>query len=112
MEHRMKLWQQPFTNIKEGTKDIELRLNDPKRQMIKIGDTIIFTSNQTGEEVKCVVTNLYHYNSFQELYDVFDKTRLGYKEDEECSYLDMEKFYLKSEIVKYGVLGIEVKKVV
>lgn len=111
MEHRMKLWEDPFNKILAGKKDIELRLNDPKRQMINIGDFITFSNNQTGQTILCQVTNLYHYKSFKELYNCFDKCRLGYNQDEECSYEDMEKFYLKSEIEKYGVLGIEIKKV-
>ena len=34
----MKLWPNPFRKIKEGIKTIELRLNDEKRQLIKIND--------------------------------------------------------------------------
>lgn len=111
MEHRMKLWNDPFNTIKHDKKDIELRLNDAKRQLIKVGDTIIFTNNITKEEIKCEVVNLHHYETFKELYNLFDKKRLGYEENEEASYLDMEKFYLEEEIKKFGVLGIEIKKI-
>ena len=111
MEHRMKLWNDPFNTIKYDKKDIELRLNDAKRQLIKVGDTIIFTNNITKEEIKCEVVNLHHYETFKELYNHFDKKRLGYEENEEASYLDMEKFYLEEEIKKFGVLGIEIKKI-
>lgn len=110
MEHRMKLWNEPFNKIKYGKKDIELRLNDQKRQLIKIGDTIVFINNQTKEEFRCLVINLYYYKSFKELYNIFDKTRLGYENNEEPTYKDMEKYYLKEEINKYGVVGIEIKK--
>lgn len=112
MLHKMKLWNSPFKTIKEGKKDIELRLNDEKRQMIKIGDIILFTNNQTKEEIQCLVTNLYYSKSFEELYLQFDKVRFGYQEDEEASYKDMEKYYLKNEIKKYGVVGIEIKKLI
>ena len=111
MEHRMKLWDGPFNKIKYDKKDIELRLNDAKRQLIKVGDTIVFTHNQTKEEIVCEVTNLYRYPTFKDMYESFNKERLGYSFEEEASYLDMEKFYLKSEIEKYGVLGIEIKKI-
>ncbi len=110
MIHKMKLWVEPFKSIKNGAKDIELRLNNPKRQMINIGDTILFINNQTKEEITCLVTNLYYRKSFEKLFNEFDKVRLAYKIDEEASYLDMEKYYLKEEILKYGVLGIEIKK--
>ena len=111
MEHRMKLWNDPFTKIKNNKKDIELRLNDYKRQMIKIGDIIIFTNNQTNEEIKCEVVNLHYYNNFDEIYNAFEKNRLGYEDDEVANPSDMEKFYLKDEIKKYGVVGIEIIKI-
>lgn len=42
MKHEMKLKAQFFNYIKNGTKRIELRLNDEKRRKIKLGDTIKF----------------------------------------------------------------------
>ena len=43
MEHEMKLQPEYFDFILNGTKRIEIRLNDEKRQQIKIGDTIKFS---------------------------------------------------------------------
>ena len=37
--HEMSLATEPFTN-KKGIKTIESRLNDEKRQLIKVGDII------------------------------------------------------------------------
>lgn len=111
MIHKMKLWREPFSMIKNGKKDIELRLNDEKRQKIKVGDTIVFISNISEEEVRCEVVNLHYYDSFEELYKHFDKERLGYRENEVPNFNDMGKFYLKDEINRYGVVGIEIKKI-
>ena len=36
MKHEIKLNNGPFERIKNGTKTIELRLNDEKRQLLKI----------------------------------------------------------------------------
>lgn len=36
MKHEIKLNNRPFERIKNGTKAIELRLNDEKRQLLKI----------------------------------------------------------------------------
>ena len=47
--HSMKLKPLPFAAIQSGKKVLELRLNDEKRQKIKIGDTIVFTQTETGE---------------------------------------------------------------
>ena len=42
MKYEMKLNNDPYTKIKEGTKTIELGLNDEKRQKLKIKDLIEF----------------------------------------------------------------------
>lgn len=111
MKYEMKLNNGPFKNIKNGTKTIELRLNDEKRQLLKIKDLIEFTNRETLEQLLVEIENLYHYPSFEELYKHFDKVAMGYKEDEEADPKDMEEYYSKEEQEKYGVLGIEIKKV-
>ena len=79
--HNMNLNNGPFNRIKEGTKIIELRLNDEKRQLLKE----------------------------KELYKHFDKIAMGYDKDDIANPKDMEKYYSKEEQDKYGVIGIEVR---
>lgn len=102
MLHKMKLQNNPYNSILFGNKDIEMRLYDEKRGLINIGDIIEFTNMDTGNTFKVEVINLDLYNSF-------DKERLGYKKEELANYEDMEKYYSKEEIDKYGVVGIEIK---
>ena len=111
MKHNMKLNNKPYNSIYSGKKDIEMRLNDEKRRLINIGDIITFTNRDTLESFDVKVINLHKYNNFKELYNVFNKERLGYEEYEEAYYEDMEKYYSKEEIDKYGVVGIEIKKI-
>ena len=54
MTHRMNLYNDSFNMIKNGYKTIEMRLNDEKRQTIKIGDTIEFINTQTNEIIEDV----------------------------------------------------------
>lgn len=49
MTHHMKLNPSPYAAIKSGRKNIELRLNDEKRQKIQVGDEIIFTNTQISD---------------------------------------------------------------
>lgn len=42
MIHEMKLSPKYYNFIKNGTKRIEIRLNDEKRQKLKVGDKIKF----------------------------------------------------------------------
>ncbi len=109
--HEMRLHNEPFELIKCGSKTIELRLNDEKRQLIKVEDTIEFTNIVTEEKLKTKVVALYKYANFAELYKDFDKISLGYKEDEIANFKDMEMYYTKEEQNKYGVVGIEIKKI-
>lgn len=110
MLYKMKLQDGPYCMINNGTKTIELRLYDEKRKKIKVNDIIEFTNITTMESIKVVVLDLYRYPSFEELYKNFDKIELGYEVDKPASYSDMEKYYSKEEQVKYGVLGIRIKK--
>ena len=59
MEHKIKLQPQYYNYILYGTKRIEIRLYDEKRQQIKIGDTIIFLKEpDLNESFKAKVTGL------------------------------------------------------
>lgn len=109
MTFEMNLHPGPFELIKSGHKDIEMRLYDERRKGIKIGDTILFTNNQTQEQLSVEVINLYRFDNFEELYAQFDKTKLGYREDENANPKDMEKYYSLDKILRHGVLAIEIK---
>ena len=111
MKHEMKLHNQPFEKIKNGTKTIELRLNDEKRQLLKIKDIIEFTNRQTLEKILVEIEELHKYPSFEELYKHFDKISMGYNENESANPKDMEEYYSKEEHDKYGVVGIQIKRI-
>ena len=104
MIYRMKLQNEPFKQIKIEIKKIEIRLNDEKRKIFEINDYIEFTNITTLEIMFVKITNLYHFESFEKLFNNFDNSILG------CgSYEEMYKYYSREEEKKYGVLGIEIK---
>ena len=109
MTHKMKLVDFAFRAIKNGEKDIEVRLNDEKRQLINIGDVIEFHHIDTDEIIRVRVVNLYKYDSFKELFEAFEHERFGLKESDNANI--MNSFYSPEEQEKYGALGIEIKKV-
>lgn len=109
--HYMKLHNDPFNLIKSGTKTIELRLNDFKRQMIKVGDLIEFTNRVTDEKMVVRVVDLIKFNSFSDLYKNFSKVSMGYREDEDANPSDMELYYSLEDQEKYGVLAIKIEKI-
>ncbi len=108
--HHMRLWPNPFNLIKEGHKIIEMRLNDEKRQLIKVNDTICFENSETLEKQEVIVKSLTKYKSFEDLYQNYNPLSLGYQEGEAVSPSDMTIYYSKKDINKYGVLAIEIIK--
>lgn len=110
MIHRMNLDSNPFEMIKNGTKTIELRLNDDKRRKIKVGDYIIFR-NSSLSEIFVEVVRLHHFKTFKELYENLPLDKCGYDSTniDTANYTDMDSYYTNLMQKKYGVLGIEVK---
>lgn len=112
MKHRMKLNPSPFSMIKSGAKTIELRLNDEKRQRIKIGDEIEFKNTDDSTQVlNAKVTALHRFCSFDELYKALPLLKCGYTSDDVCTAQpsDMERYYSAEQQKKYGVVGIELE---
>ena len=113
MIHKMNLNPEPFAMIHSGQKTIELRLNDEKRCMIKVGDRIEFSQTETGEKLIAEVIALRKFDSFAELYRVLPLLKCGYTEADIATAKpeDMNLYYTTEQQSKYGVLGIEIKSI-
>lgn len=109
--HEFKLIPRYYDYILNGTKRIEIRLNDEKRQRIKIGDSIKFLKEPELKDSFIVkVIDLYKYNSFKEMFKNFDISILADKNmTKEDLINDLEEFYTKEKQDKYGVLGIKIE---
>ena len=108
--YELRLNPQPFESIKLGTKTIEMRLLDEKRQQYNVGDVLIF-KNRANQNEKLItkIIQLHKYSSFEDLYKNFDKISLGYKENEDAKPEDMEEYYSKEKQANFGVVGIEIQ---
>lgn len=109
MLYHMNLNTKPFEMIRSGRKTIELRLNDEKRQAIRIGDEIEFTDNSDGRKLTVKVRNIHNFPDFEELYKKLPLDKCGYSKEElpQARAEDMEVYYSKEKQARYGVLGIE-----
>lgn len=108
MLHKMHLKEDPFKKIKNGSKTVELRLNDEKRQKVQIGDFIEFSClDEPKQKIQTRVTALHHFGSFAELFTAIPKEKFGYASDETPNSNFMDEYYTREEQEKYGVLGIE-----
>ena len=112
MEHELKLQPRYYEYILNGSKDIEIRLYDEKRQKINIGDIIIFKKEpELNESFKVKVVGLLRYENFDGLFNDFTIDRLADKSMKKSELLEeLEKFYTKEKQKEYGVLGIRIEK--
>lgn len=105
----MRLHPRPFERIRAGTQVIESRLNDEKRQEIKVGDHIVFSLRPDFiEKEEVEVTELIHAPTFPELFSTCPLTEFGISKPEDVE--NMYEYYSKEDEAKYGVLGIKFKK--
>ena len=80
-----------------------------KRQKLNVNDMIIFSClPELTEKIKCRVADLFHYQTFRELFDSFPINRFGYDDEDELLSLTYS-IYTPNQEKKYGVLGIEVE---
>ena len=109
MIHYMNLVPTAFVKIADGNKTIELRLNDEKRQRINVEDTVVFNCSSTKDIITAQVSGLHKFPDFKELYNALPLEKCGYTvaELDTAHYTDMEQYYTKEQIEKYGALGIE-----
>lgn len=112
MKHLMKVQLKYYEAIKDGIKQIELRLYDEKRKEIKLGDTIeILKEPDLKERILVKVIGLLHYESFPMLLRDFDSSILaGSTVSKEELLRDLEVYYPKEKQAKFGVLGIRFTK--
>lgn len=105
----MNLQPKYFDFIKNGTKRIELRLFDEKRQQLQLGDTIEFITSE-NETLKTKVIGLLRYNSFANLCNDVDISLLADASMTKKELIDtLNQFYILEQQVKFGVVGIRLQ---
>ncbi len=111
MKYEMTLQPKYYNFILNGTKRIEIRLFDEKRQQIKIGDTIKFLKEPNlNESFNAKVTDLLRYNTFEDMFRDFDISVLSDKSMTKEELINtLEQFYTKEKQKQYGVLGIRIE---
>ena len=111
MEHEMKLQDKYYNYILNGTKRIEVRLYDEKRQQIKIGDIIKFYKEpKLKDTFRAKVIGLLRYNSFYDIFKDLDISILADVSMTKNELMDeLCRFYTVDNQLKYGVIGIRIE---
>ncbi len=106
-KHTFHLANEPFQSISNREKTVESRLFDEKRQLIRLGDTVLFTNRDHQEiTLEAEVIGLLRYKNFHEMFINQDYRKFG---GPSVEWLEnqINQFYSAEEQNKFGVLGIE-----
>ena len=97
-----------FDVVKNGNKNIEVRLLDEKRKKLKVGDTIKFLRRPLEiDSIEAKVIDLVYYDNFQELVKNYEMKRLYLESTSKEEFLQLlERFYSKEEQKENGVVAI------
>ena len=114
MEHIMKLYESSFEDVKSGKKKREYRLNDEKRKLVRVGDTIRFLKLPNLDEE--FVVDVKEIETFDNWFDCYSKY---YDEDFKDRYESVEAivqdtydggYYTKEESEENGCVIFSIKK--
>ena len=107
--HTMKVQTKYYNLLKNGSKTIELRLYDEKRQLIQVGDTVQFSNlADPNDTFQATVVALHRASDFASLCQIIRPEQAGFKNQGELLQI-MEQFYSPKKQQEYGVIGIEIK---
>ena len=106
---RIHLDPEIYEQVKNGTKNVEARVNDEKRRQLKVGEYLQIINRANEEDVIYgQVTGLQYFSSFEELADNYPIERLYSPEFTKEEYLALfPQFYSDEEIRDNGVVAIE-----
>lgn len=111
MEYEMKLRAVYFEKIRSGQKVYEIRLNDEKRQLLKVGDVIIFRKEENLEEtLRARVVDLIYFESFEAMVGALGTREIGFGDSAAGEVVDVYRgFYSVEDERKFGVVAIKVE---
>lgn len=111
--YNMKLQTKYFELVKSGEKIFEVRLFDEKRKLLKVGDKITFSNlSNEKEQITCLIENLHHYNSFEEMTNFLSPELIGMKGLSKDEIIKIyHSFYMPEDEKKFGVLAIKIQLV-
>lgn len=97
--------------IKSGNKIYEVRLNDEKRKLFKLGDRIILKKEpELFDGIVVKIIDIKHFNSFFEMAQILSLKDIGFEnktaEEVERVY---RSFYSKEDEEKYGVVAFKLE---
>ena len=106
--YSMHLHPEPFQKVRSGAKHIEVRLNDAKRKLLKVGNTITFTNRENGEVLEVVITLLIVFPTLSEFLVSNSSEVCGYETPDKLK-TEFLKYYTPAQEIEHGIVGIKFK---
>lgn len=103
-KHQWLLYESPFSQIRDGNKDIEVRLYDEKLQSVEVGDEIEFTLDKSdGISLTRGVSKIEVFETFEELFSGHAPERYGLSNDMNLQEMssNMDQYYSKELQAKF-----------
>ena len=105
----LRLDEDIFEIVKNGTKRVEVRLYDKKRELMKVGNTLTFYKRPLLEEkIETKIIGLQRFKTIEELLNKYEMKEIyiaAFKKEEFIKLLS--RFYSKKEQEIYGFIAIE-----
>ena len=112
MEMILHLKDEIFDLVKNGSKNIEIRLYDEKRRKLNVGDILIFYKN--GDESKKVIAKVEELNIFdniEELVNNYDLRNMYFEDSSKEELISIfNERYSKDKQEEYKVVAIKFEK--
>tara|TARA_Y100000780_G_C13694503_1_gene420889 strand:- start:359 stop:688 length:330 start_codon:yes stop_codon:yes gene_type:complete len=106
----MKLDKLYFEEVAIGSKVIEIRLNDRKRENIRVGDQITFYNRENPQNfVSVKVKNVQKFVTLLDLLSAYPIANFGRVWKSINEGIDAVNYYSENDIRKYGFLAIEIE---
>lgn len=102
-----------FEMVRRQEKCVEVRLNDEKRQALRVGDELTFTCRgNLDEKILTKVTSIQHYKNFEEMLMFEPKKDIGFPFKSFEEIIDIyNDIYSQDEQSLYDVVSIRFKRI-
>lgn len=107
--HHMHLSDEPYQMILNGTKTVEVRINDAKRKLVSAGDIIAFYPHKNSyESIHALVDEVITRETFLDLFEHIEPNEVGYS-DIETVVKKIAQYYSDDEELRHGTVAYRIK---
>jgi ASC-1-like (ASCH) protein len=101
-----------FTFVKNGQKNIELRLKKGWYQYVVPGDHIVIYNEEETDNIEVIVKDIRSYKTAREMFEKEDMAKIVPDATSIEHGLEIfKRFYTTEQETKYGIVAIEIERI-